>query len=164
MKLINKTSLFTLFLLVTTFCWAQTDEEDVIVPNNNAKTKYDCNFCKESELLTYTPAFDSPPTYKGSYEKLYEFIHLNLNRDSIKDTLGRVYIEFVVDKEGNVGKTCLRKGLSKPINNECLRVVKLIKFIPATQNKKPISAFFSLPISFGASKNPYPVNNKKRKR
>ncbi len=62
---------------------------------------------------------------------------------------GIVYVKFVIDKDGSVVNEEVRKGVSESLDNEALRVVKMMpKWIPGEQDGKKVRVSFTLPISF----------------
>ena len=61
---------------------------------------------------------------------------------------GRVIVQFIVDKEGNVVDPVVIRGIGGGCNEEALRVVKLAKFIPGKQRGKPVRVRYALPITF----------------
>ena len=61
---------------------------------------------------------------------------------------GRVYVEFIVTKEGDVTEAKVVRGIGGGANQEALRVVNAAKFQPATQNGDTVCARYSLPIVF----------------
>jgi TonB family protein len=64
---------------------------------------------------------------------------------------GRVYIQFTVNKNGSLSDFTFIKGISKELDEEALRVMKLMPdWKPAMQNGKPVNSRFVLPIPFGS--------------
>jgi TonB family protein len=64
---------------------------------------------------------------------------------------GRVYIQFTVNKNGSLSDFTFIKGISKELDEEALRVIKLMPdWKPAQQNGKPVNSRFVLPIPFGS--------------
>ena len=62
---------------------------------------------------------------------------------------GRVYIQFVVEKDGSISQINLVKGVHKILDKEALRVVKgMPKWSPGKQRGKAVSVRFTLPIKF----------------
>ncbi len=61
---------------------------------------------------------------------------------------GRVIVQFIVDKEGNVVNPSIVKGVHKSLDEEALRVVKKANFKPGTQRGKPVRVQYSLPITY----------------
>ncbi len=93
------------------------------------------------------------PEFKDGIKGLLEFIEANLvyPQSAIDDTIeGRVLIGFLVDTLGNTSDHKVLKGVRGDIDNEALRIVRLIKFDKPAYNWKnePIEIEFMLPISF----------------
>lgn len=88
------------------------------------------------------------PEYKFGGEK---GLH-KLLRDSIiypKDSiLGKVYVTFLVSKDGKVSDPRIARGLSPDADKEALRLLKMLEFTPAMLNGKSVSVYYILPISF----------------
>lgn len=61
---------------------------------------------------------------------------------------GRVYIEFVVDKHGDVKDPKVVRGIGGGCDAEALRVVKNAHFTPGMQRGRPVNVRYSLPIVF----------------
>lgn len=85
-------------------------------------------------------------------EELTKFIAQNLQypqtalRDSIE---GRVIMQFWIDTLGNTYDHKIVRGVREDLDNEALRVVRLLKFeVSAMQRGKPVAVGFTLPIVF----------------
>lgn len=62
---------------------------------------------------------------------------------------GTVYVTFVIDKEGKVTDASIRKGVGAGLDEEALRVIKLMpSWKPAKQAGKAVRQQFTLPIRF----------------
>ncbi|MCF6332159.1 MAG: energy transducer TonB [Draconibacterium sp.] len=106
---------------------------------------------------------DDPPYFKGD---LKEFIQGeisypdNAQKDSIE---GKVFVSFWIDTLGNTYSHQIIKGIQEELNNEALRVAKLIKFErPAMQRGKPIKMKFTVPIEFKLVNTEKKIRCKKR--
>jgi len=65
---------------------------------------------------------------------------------------GKVYIQFVVDKSGNVSQVKVVKGLGHGCDEEAIRVVKKgPKWNPAKQRGRPVNSRVTLPLIFKLS-------------
>lgn len=61
---------------------------------------------------------------------------------------GKVYVQFVIEKDGEIGKIQLR-GPDKGLEAEAARIIgKLPKMKPGKQGGKPVKVPFSIPIIF----------------
>jgi protein TonB len=62
---------------------------------------------------------------------------------------GKVYVQFVVDKDGSVTDVKILRGVDKNLDTEALRVIRsLPKFKPGMQRGKPAKVIFTIPINF----------------
>lgn len=105
------------------------------------------------EEVEETPVFvEALPEYPGGNEAMYKFIGRNLKypKKARKEGIeGKVFIRFVVDKEGNVTKAKVIRGIGFGCDEEALRVVnKMPKWKPGMQRGKPVSVAFTLPFNF----------------
>ncbi|MBP3519448.1 MAG: TonB family protein [Parabacteroides sp.] len=92
----------------------------------------------------------NPPVYK---DDLIHFIQTNIQyplsavRDSVQ---GRVNVAFMIDTVGNTfNHEILKGGIREDLNQEALRVTRLIKFeAPAFQKDRPIITRYVVPVDF----------------
>ncbi|MDZ7806898.1 MAG: energy transducer TonB [Gracilimonas sp.] len=61
---------------------------------------------------------------------------------------GRVIVEFIIDKEGNVMDPKIIRGIGGGCDEVALKAVKKVKFKPGMQRGKPVLVRYSMPISF----------------
>ena len=61
---------------------------------------------------------------------------------------GRVIVQFVVDKQGNVQSPKVIRGVHKLLNEEAIKAVKDQKFKPGKQRGQPVKVQMSLPVTF----------------
>lgn len=62
---------------------------------------------------------------------------------------GKVYVNFVVDKDGSVTQAKIARGVDASLDKEALRVVNsLPKWKPGMQRGKPVKVSYTVPISF----------------
>jgi protein TonB len=92
------------------------------------------------------------PIFKGRLEKFIEK-HTQYPMSALKDSIeGRVFISFWVDSLGNTSEHALVLGIREELNQEALRVARLIKFDkPAMQKGNPVKVKYTLPIDFKLS-------------
>jgi TonB family protein len=97
-------------------------------------------------------ALESWPEYGGGFSALKEMIDSNLIYPSsaVSTSIeGKVFVEFWVDTCGITSDHRILKGLHKDLDEEALRVARLIKFSkPAMQAGKPVNVKFVLPFEF----------------
>jgi len=62
---------------------------------------------------------------------------------------GKVYVTFVVGKDGSVSNASIARGVDPSIDKEALRVVNsLPKWKPGKQRGKPVNVSYTVPINF----------------
>jgi TonB family protein len=64
---------------------------------------------------------------------------------------GRVTIQFIVDKQGNVQDAEVLRGIGAGCDEEALRVVRSMEFEPGHQGGKAVNVKMSLPVTFRLS-------------
>lgn len=102
----------------------------------------------KDEVIFVDP--DSPPTFKdGGDIGLKKFINENLRYPKTGECVtGKVYVGFIVDTLGNVKDIEIKRGITPSTDEEAIRVVKMLTFIPGTRFGRPIETKMVLPISF----------------
>jgi len=61
---------------------------------------------------------------------------------------GRVFLQFVVDEQGNVADPVVTRGIGAGCDEEAIRAILTAKFKPGKQRGKPVKVKMSLPITF----------------
>lgn len=94
--------------------------------------------------------------FPGGMEALQKYIQDNVKYPEVDRQLGtegRVYMTFVVERDGSItGVQCMRKGVSPTINREAARLVETMPlWIPAEDDGKKVRARCRLPITFSLS-------------
>ena len=95
---------------------------------------------------------EEQPVFPGGESALLAFIRKNTRYppEALEAGVsGKVYIGFVIDKEGKVTNVKLLRGVSTALDNEAIRVVKsLPDWLPGRQSGKPVRVSFQVPVSF----------------
>jgi len=135
-----KNTFWTYSCLRTTFYF----QDEITEIEKYAKRKR----IKNDEEIFADP--DSPPIFKdGGDIGLKKFIKENLRYPKNGECVtGKVYVGFTVDTLGNVKDIEIKKGITTSTDEEAIRVVKLLTFVPGTRFGQPIEMKMVLPISF----------------
>lgn len=110
---------------------------------------------EEEEVFTIV---EKMPQFPGGQENMYTFLKNNLQYPADakqKNLEGTVYITFVIDKDGSLENIKVLRGVKNApsLDEEAARVIgKMPKWIPGTQNDKPVRVQFNLPIKFSLGK------------
>lgn len=107
---------------------------------------------EETEVFSIV---EETPKFKGGDAALQNFIKTNLTYPETaknNNISGTVYVSFVVSKTGELKDIKITKGVHSLLDNEALRIVKLMAakrlWIAGKQSGKAIDASFNLPIKF----------------
>lgn len=104
---------------------------------------------KGPELQTiFEFGVEKNPEYQGGLENMYKELNDYLKPNHIGIS-GKVYIEFVVEKDGSLSHVIIKKGVHETLDNNALQAVKkLNKWEPGIQNHHPVRVRMVLPINF----------------
>ncbi|WP_319502760.1 energy transducer TonB [uncultured Draconibacterium sp.] len=92
------------------------------------------------------------PEFPGGDEALKKYIANALTYPEIaqkKEIEGKVYVSFVVEKDGSVGDAKIERGVDPSLDKEALRVVKALPmWKPGKQRGEPVRVQYTVPINF----------------
>jgi TonB family protein len=90
--------------------------------------------------------------FKGGLQGMMKFLQQNIRYPAEakrSGMQGKVFVKFIVDKEGDLSNLSVIKGVSRVLNDEAVRVIKLMpSWIPATSRGIPVKTQFVLPVYF----------------
>jgi protein TonB len=88
----------------------------------------------------------------GGYETFYKYVNNNLRYPAQARRMliqGRVFVEFVVDKDGSLTHVVVVKGIGAGCDEEAMKVVQNSPpWMPGKQRGKPVRQRMVLPITF----------------
>ncbi|MBK7311161.1 MAG: energy transducer TonB [Sphingobacteriaceae bacterium] len=96
---------------------------------------------------------DESPEFEGGHAALLAFIKKHLVYPGPAADVGKqgtLYVKFVVDESGKVSNILLQNNLGYGLDDEAMRVVKMIpKFkSPGKVQGKPVKTYYQIPIKF----------------
>ena len=108
---------------------------------------------EEKDLDIAYDEVEEMPEFPGGMSALMDFIRKNLNYDKslVPETvvIPRVIVQFVIDEEGNIIHPVVLRGVNPALDEEALRVVKLMpKWKPGRQSGKPEKVRYAIPVTF----------------
>ena len=92
------------------------------------------------------------PQFLGGETAMMEFVAKNIvypeeARD--KEISGRVFVKFVVEKDGSISEVKVAQGIGGGCDEEAVRVVKAMpKWKPGKQDGQPVRVSFTMPFTF----------------
>ncbi|HPE18124.1 MAG TPA: TonB family protein [Tenuifilaceae bacterium] len=104
------------------------------------------------EIIDFTVIETKPTFMGGGFNRFNEWVFSNLcyPEEAIKNGIqGRVYLEFMIDKNGNVTNVQILKGIDPLLDAEASRVVASSpRWNPGFQRNKPVNVMFKFSINF----------------
>ena len=95
---------------------------------------------------------ENMPEFPGGDLGLMKFIQKNVKYPAIAkeyNITGKVYVSFIVDKQGKVTNVKIVRGVDKNLDAEAMRVVSMLpKYKPGKQRGKSVRVMFTIPINF----------------
>ncbi len=95
-----------------------------------------------------TAGIDVKPDFPGGMDAFYQFIGKNYNCPKVERLAGKVYVTFIVEKDGSIDEIKVLRDIGYGTGKEAIRVLELSpKWLPGEQNGQKVRCTFSLPIS-----------------
>ena len=106
----------------------------------------------QNEDDIFTGSVEKMPEYPGGANAMFDFISKNVKYpESAKEAgvEGKVYVQFVVEKDGSLSSFQVIRGVSDELDAEAIRVSKMMpKWTPGMNEGKPVRVQFTLPFNF----------------
>ena len=98
------------------------------------------------------PSAEQQPTFPGGDAALMRYLRSHINyppEAGENDIQGKVVVQFVVEKNGDVGEVKVVRSSNKELDQEAIRVTKsLPPFNPGLQDGQPVRVWYTIPIVF----------------
>ena len=95
---------------------------------------------------------ENQPEFPGGYKALMQYLSRNIRYPSLEQEMGisgKVYISFVVNKNGSIVDVEVMKGVNESLNAEAMRVIKQMpNWKPGKQGGKNVRVSYRIPIHF----------------
>ncbi len=129
---------------------------DDLINNNKPELPDDNNFVppviKDDNIVVDFYRIEEKPEFPGGEEALMKWIVDHTNYPQIpkeEGVTGKVFVSFIIDKEGNVTEVKLLNNVDPYLDKEALRVVSsLPAWKPGKQGGESVKVSFQLPIKF----------------
>ncbi len=103
---------------------------------------------EEDNQIYNTAGIEVKPDFPGGIEKFYGFVGKNYRTPEEEGLKGKVYVTFVVEKDGSLTDIKVLRDIGYGTGAEAIRVLKKCpKWSPGVQNGKPVRVLYSLPIT-----------------
>ena len=101
------------------------------------------------EILTIAQEM---PVFPGGDSAMYEYIVNNMvypEEARNKGLAGKVFVQFVINKNGEVVNPRIARGIDPILDNEIIRVVQnMPQWTPGKNNGEPVNVVKTIPVSF----------------
>lgn len=148
--------LFVLLLIVNSRTTAQQmTTNDKTVHENIISDTTEIIIMKIDNDTIYTFA-EEMPAFPGGDQGLMEYVSKNIKYPEEAKVEGRVFIGFVIEKDGSVNEVKVIRGISELCDNEAIRVVKSMpNWKPGQIKGQPVRVRFQLPVNFKKPREDY---------
>lgn len=106
----------------------------------------------ESEEDKIFYAVEQQAEFPGGLQAMMKFLQKNIKYPASAKRMGiegRVFVKFIVDKEGGISNMEIVKGINADLDKEAMRVIKLMPpWKPGKQNGRAVKSQFVLPVYF----------------
>ena len=130
--------------------FAQEDTEQLKQNADKAQQAFDSAIAKPAGQQQVPK--EELPVYPGGEAALFVFINKETKYpDAAREEgiTGKVFVQFIVEKNGQVDSVWIKRSAHPLLDAEALRVVALTDgWTPGSQNDKPVRVQYMLPISF----------------
>lgn len=132
--------------------------DEIIETNKNPDVNDTGRVYKEiqEEVIPFTEEprvfVEEMPEFPGGVGELLRFVMGNIiyPEEALQNNIqGKVFLKFVVNKDGSVDRIEVTKGVDPALDKEAVRVINLLpKFKPGKQNGVPVPVWFAIPVAF----------------
>lgn len=165
MKMMNQTpksiksiKILTLSIITTclVFVFSCENNEANLSTENVSMAGQEAAGTSEDKIATSDEVFtvvDEQPSFQGGGNDAFmKYIAQNIRypeEAKQKDIQGRVYVHFVIEKDGTITDVAIAKGIGGGVDEEAKRVVESSpKWTPGKQRGNPVRVRMILPIEF----------------
>lgn len=135
------------FFITHSSCFTHTIPQRSMSIGSHAKNDSDFILMKQQQMPEIVPDI------KGSLDELLKDSLVYPQKALIDKVEGTVFICFIVNEDKTTSDFIVLKGVRDDLNNEALRVAKMVKFSnPASQNGRIIKYRYCVPIRFQLNK------------
>ena len=107
---------------------------------------------KKVEKEEIFKSVEQMPQFPGGEAALMKYISSHIQYPTMaqeNNVQGKVIVQFVVTKTGQVGEVKVARSVDKDLDREAVRVCKsLPKFTPGRQNGQAVRVWYTLPVTF----------------
>ena len=104
-----------------------------------------------NDIVYNTAGIDVKPDFPGGMGEFYKYFAKNYRTPNVKKLNGKVYVTFVVEKDGSIDEVKVLRDIGYGTGEEAIRVLNNSpKWLPGEQDGRKVRCSFSLPINIDA--------------
>lgn len=132
-------------------------EETLVVEDQNVEEKIEVvevveEVVEEPVIEEIFTVVEQAPEFPGGTPEMYKYLGQNMKYPQMAKEAGvqgKVFVQFVVEKDGSITDTKVLRGIGTGCDEEALRVVnKMPNWKPGKQRGKPVRVKYTLPVHF----------------
>lgn len=134
--------------------WTDTMQESINISldkNHNSKIE-SVTFVNDTKSDPVFTVVEQMPEFPGGMEALMKYLGENINypEQAKKDKItGRVFVQFVIDKNGSIETAKVLRGIGGGCDEEALRVIQnMPDWRPGMQRGETVRVQYNIPIKF----------------
>ncbi|MCD6180280.1 MAG: energy transducer TonB [Bacteroidales bacterium] len=131
------------------------DDIEIDIEFDEDEEMAEFEFVVEEEEIEEEQIFlvvENMPEFPGGEAAMYKFIGKNIEYPRMakeSGISGRVYVTFVVERDGSVTDVKILRGIGGGCDEEAVRVIKKMpRWSPGKQRGKPVRVQYRMPIKF----------------
>jgi len=133
--------------------FAQTVEEKISIQDTNVAVPNGDDQAGENNTIHAMAGIEKKPDFPGGLAKFHEFVNRNFNLNAGYKGKGKVFVMFVVEKDGSLSDIKVLRDVGFDTGKEAVRLLKAApRWIPGEQNGKKVRVHYSLPIEINSEK------------
>lgn len=101
-----------------------------------------------NEIVYSSAGIEKQPEFPGGFKEFGNYVQLHYKYPNVRFLKGRVFIEFVVEKDGSIGDIRILKDIGYGTGDEAIRLMKNCpNWSPGIQDGKAVRVRYTLPIA-----------------
>ncbi|GAB3926821.1 energy transducer TonB [Mucilaginibacter myungsuensis] len=147
----RKNLIAIVLLLTACAAKAQSSSTDTVKTNTSATAK-DKPATDDNEIYS---TVEEQAEFPGGIDEFMNFLYNNVRypmEDRMAKRGGKVFVQFVIEKNGSLSQFKIIKSVSKTIDQEAIRVIKSSpKWKPAKEKGVIVRQLFTAPFAFSTN-------------
>lgn len=134
-------------LILILICFAQNVFSQIKTGDNLSSYPPQAVINEDNNSVHNLAGIEVRPEFPGGIEEFQRFIKKNYKIPEVDGLKGKVYMSFIIEKDGALSDIKTIRDLKHGTGDEAIRVLKTSpKWIPGKQNGELVRVLYSIPI------------------